>query len=380
MPAWFINESMNTTESQYFVLLRAALWDTPVVIDGPVDWKAVMKIAEHHGNNGLVADVAVRMTGDNKPEPAMVSKMQTALRNGLFQQMRQRQILVSAVQLLRDHGIEPVLLKGFGLALLYPNPSLRQFGDVDLFVGRDKFHEACTLLRTLPGGYNWGEEIEVGRHYNIEFGHCPMEVHRLSADIDDPEKIAVYEPMEHDGLEENPRRVDLDGFAITVPSNEFQVFFTFFHAWNHFLTTGVGWRQVSDVALALHAYHGQLDLDKLQRWIDAMHLMKPWQAFGWLMVNILGLPEAEMPFYDARCKRTAHKLLRLIMETGNFKRGGGLKAPSKRYRLLHKMHALLTIITDFFYRARVFPGAAFREMKASIKYALSKQKNNQKNG
>lgn len=364
---------MGVTESQYFALLRTALWGTAVDIDDAVDWKSIMKIAEHHGNTGLVSDVAVKLTGDNRPSSEMLPKMQTALRNGLLHQMRLRQILVSAVQLLREHDIEPVLLKGFGLALLYPNPSLRQFGDIDLFVGRDKFHESCDLLRTLPGGYNWGKEKEVGRHYNIEFGRYPMEVHRLSADIDDPEELSIYEPIENDGLAENTRRVDLDSFEITVPSNEFQVFFTFFHAWHHFLTSGVGWRQVSDVAMALHAYHDQLDLDKLIRWISTMHLMKPWQTFGWLMVNILGLPKAEMPFYDAQCKRRARRLYRCIMETGNFKRHVGHKAPPKKKRLLHKMHALLSIFVDFFYRARIFPASAFREMKITLRFALSKR-------
>ena len=128
--------------------------------------------------------------------------------------------------------------------------------------------------------------------------------------------------------------------------------------------------------MTLHAYHGQLNLDKLRQWISSMHLMQPWQAFGYLMVDTLGLPEAEMPFYDARCRRTAQKLHRRIMETGNFKRKRDLKAPSKNRRLLHKMHSLVCVIDDFFYRARVFPAAAFREMKVSLKYALSKQTNN----
>lgn len=363
---------MTPAESHYFALLRSALWGKPVAIEGPVDWNEVMRLAKHHATQALLGDVATQMTTDNRPSDVMVGKMQTVMRNNLFGQMKLKQILVSAVQLLREHGIEPVILKGFGLALLYPNPSLRQFGDIDLFVGLDDFHEACDLLRTLPGGYNWGEEVDSGHHYNIEFGNFPIEVHRLSADIDDSKTRAIYEPIERDGLIENPHRVDLDGFEIAVPSNEFQVFFTFYHAWHHFLTTGVGWRQVSDVAMALHIYHGQLDLDKLNRWIAAMHLMKPWQAFGWLMVNTLGLPEAEMPFYDDRCQRTAQKLFRRIMETGNFKRHRGVKAPSKKHRLLHKMHALHNIFIDFFYSARVFPANAFREMKASLGYALSK--------
>jgi len=364
---------MSTTESQYFALLRAALWNGPVAINGPVDWTAVMKMAQHHGNDSLISDVAVRLTGDNKPAPEMLAKMQTTLRNGLFHQMRLRQILVSAVQLLREHGIEPVLLKGFGLALLYPNPSLRQFGDVDLFVGLDKFHEACALLRTLQGGYNWGEEEDIGRHYNIEFGHYPMEIHRLSADIDDPKAMAVYEPIEREGLMETPHRIDLDGFELTVPSNEFQVFFTFFHAWHHFLTTGVGWRQVSDVAMALHVYHGQLDLKKLNQWITDMQLMQPWQAFGYLMVEQLGLPEVEMPFYDASCRRTAQRLYRNVMEVGNFSRNSKFKQHRPKRKLFRKLHSFIGIFVDFFYRARVFPSAAFVEMRSSLRQGFEKQ-------
>ena len=42
--------------------------------------------------------------------------------------------MLQAVAMLRKQGIEPVLLKGFSLAALYPNPALRQFGDIDLFV------------------------------------------------------------------------------------------------------------------------------------------------------------------------------------------------------------------------------------------------------
>ena len=332
-----------------------------------------MKMAQHHGNDSLIADVAVRLTGDNKPAPEMLAKMQTTMRNGLLHQMRLRQILVSAVQLLREHGIEPVLLKGFGLALLYPNPSLRQFGDVDLFVGVDKFHKACTLLRTLPGCYNWGEEVDIGRHYNIEFGRYPMEIHRLSADIDDPKAMAVYEPIEHVGLIENPLRVSLDGFEITVPSNEFQVFFTFFHAWHHFLTTGVGWRQMSDVAMALHVYHGQLNLNKLNQWIAAMHLMQPWQTFGYLMVAQLGLPVAEMPFYDTSCRRRAERLYRNVMEVGNFSRNSKFKQHRPKRKLLRKFHSFIGIFVDFFYRARVFPSAAFAEMHTSLKQGLEKQ-------
>ena len=105
-----------------------------------------MKISEHHGNTALLADVAVRMKDANKPSEALCGSLRSVMRSNLVQQMHLKQILVSAVKLLREHDMEPVLLKGFGLASLYPNPALRQFGDIDLFVGLDNFHPACAVL------------------------------------------------------------------------------------------------------------------------------------------------------------------------------------------------------------------------------------------
>lgn len=365
---------MLTAEQQYFELLRAALWGASVTIDGKVDWDTVMKIAKHHCNNVLLSDLALRMTDDNKPSQEMSASMQADMRTNLFNQMQLKKIMVSAVQLLREHNIEPVLLKGFGLAMLYPNPSLRQFGDIDLFVGLDDFHESYNLLCSLPGGYHWGLVKDVGRHYNIEFGKYPIEVHRLSADMTDPKEQALYGAIERDGLVEYRRLTDFDGFDLPVPSKEFMVFFTFLHAWHHFLTSGVGWRQLTDVAMALHAYADQLDKEKLSRWLNSMHLMKPWQTFGYLLVNYVGLPDTEMPLYDASLRCKAQRLYKLIMKEGNFKRKSSFKKKKPRHHFWRKVHSFIGVFVDFFRRAQVFPVAAFREMIASLRFAFGKMK------
>ena len=363
---------MSTTETQYFALLRAALWGVPVAIDGDIDWEGVMRIAEHHANNVLLSDLAFRMDESRQPSPQLRKHMQSEMRGNLFKQMRLKQTLVSAVRLLREHDIEPVLLKGFGLALLYPNPSLRQFGDIDLFVGLKQFHEACALLRGLPGSYNWGSVTDAGKHYNIEFGQHPMEIHRVSAEIESPKLQAVYAAIEQEGLVDHPCSVDWEGFPITIPSEDFVVFFTFLHAWEHFMTTGVGWRQLSDVTMALHAYHGRLNLDRLRQWLISMHLMLPWQTFGWLMVAHLGLPEAEMPFYDAARRRRAQRLYVQIMREGNFKRSSNFKPSQAQRPFWHKVNAFVGVFVDFHYRVRVFPAHALREMTTTLRLALSK--------
>ncbi len=371
---------MTTTEQQYFALMRAALWQQPVEFNGAPDWKGIMGIARHHTTEVLVADVASRLSGDNAPSDALLREMKASMRANLINQLELKQILTTAITALKNKGIEPVLLKGFGLALLYPNPNLRQFGDIDLFVGLQQFHEACKVLRTLPGGYNWGDEVDSGRHYNIEFGHHPMEVHRVSADFVNSKDLAVYANIEQDGLVNNRQTFDFEGFPLPVPSNEFTVFFTFLHAWEHFTSSGVGWRQISDVAMALHTYLGtsadsqtaSFDLNKLHTWITAMHLMKPWQTFGWLMVAYLGLPEAEMPFYNSSCRRKAQKLYARVMAEGNFRRPNRYKHNKPKGRIAKKAHSFIGIFVDFFQLAKVFPAQAFRQLSTALKTSFSK--------
>jgi hypothetical protein len=51
--------------------------------------------------------------------------------------------------LLRDAGVEPVLVKGWAISRLYPDPGLRPYGDIDLCVPPDQFAKAAATLKCL---------------------------------------------------------------------------------------------------------------------------------------------------------------------------------------------------------------------------------------
>jgi hypothetical protein len=54
------------------------------------------------------------------------------------------------VRRLRATGVEPLLIKGWSSALLYPEPGLRPFGDVDLCVRADQIETAAAALCAGP--------------------------------------------------------------------------------------------------------------------------------------------------------------------------------------------------------------------------------------
>ncbi len=63
--------------------------------------------------------------------------------------------IMTAFRLLRDVGIEPILIKGWSVARLYPHPTLRAYGDVDLLVKPADYLAAREVLNGDEPGAWW---------------------------------------------------------------------------------------------------------------------------------------------------------------------------------------------------------------------------------
>ena len=58
-------------------------------------------------------------------------------------------------RLLRAKGVEPILLKGWAIARLYPQPALRPYGDIDLFVRRQDYDAATRVIESEEARDCW---------------------------------------------------------------------------------------------------------------------------------------------------------------------------------------------------------------------------------
>ena len=307
-------------EEVFFRLLKLALWGENVnVPDGFNDWTSVFALAKSQSVLGLVAHSVIN-------EPILCGKIpdgvKAKLKAHIVANVATHNVLnntlLQVITLLDASDVPSVLLKGQALARNYPIPELRACGDIDIYVGEENYIKACEVLGAISTWKENADQMKNDLHFDIKIGAITVEIHRFS-DVS-PSKYynKIYQTYSLKGLREHLRRVDFSGITLYTPEDNFNAFYIFNHLWHHFITSGVGLRQLCDWMLFLHARKSEIDRAKLRMILEDMDLMKPWQAFGCVLVDQLGLPAEEFPFYDPRKFSMVRKIVKRIVEEGNF--------------------------------------------------------------
>lgn len=307
----------------FFNILKYALWGSDDRLDASNlsrdDVMVALRIAKAQTVLGIVANEVMQTSSLscllNEADKAGLKRF---VMSNLTTGQMLNNALINIVLELRKYGIEPVLLKGQGVAKYYPMPELRQCGDIDVYVGQDNFAKACVVIGEMSSPEDHQGDIPSLKHFHTRIGHAFIEIHRYT-DVYWPKRYdRVYQKISDAGMHSDLVPLDFAGVPVMSPSVDFNVFFIFNHFWHHFIADGVGLRQLCDWVRLMHANHGKINLDYLSDVLGKMRLMKEWQVFGYIAVNTLGLPADEMPFYEPKYKKIADKVLELIMLEGNF--------------------------------------------------------------
>lgn len=92
----------------------------------------------------------IRQT-DLKETPAAHDLHQAYRLHALHVAIKEREI-AQVFTHLRAQGLEPLMGKGWAIARQYPEPGLRPFGDIDLYVRREQYNDFCAALRSTAEG------------------------------------------------------------------------------------------------------------------------------------------------------------------------------------------------------------------------------------
>ena len=364
---------MNLYEDVFLELLRAGMWDSKPIVPQDFDqWGDVLKLAKSQSVLGVVAQVMLSDEDVSAHLPQdMKARLKKFLMNNILTHNLLNNTLIKVVSTLREGGVESVLLKGQGLARNYPQPELRQCGDIDLYVGLENGERVHDLLSPIAEKIDDRVLIHHGKHYHVTMpGGLEVEVHRYTDNHLTKKLEETYQAASAKGTTDGLVVYDFAGTPVNTPSDEFNAFFIFNHLFHHFITSGIGLRQFSDWMMFLHTRKGKLDLEYLHKLLTDMKMLMPWQAFGCVLVDNLGMPEDEFPFFDRAQGDKTDKIIRRVLDEGNFGRERAqFKNRGKNY-LLNKIRSFFGHFVKSVGLISMFPKQVWHQYKYTVVFGF----------
>lgn len=337
----------STTSLRLIELIRSALWqtapDSSIFSDGKTDWEAIGELAVKNTVMPLAIQGALALPHSLLPPREWILKAYSYQQRNRRTHVFVNNCLTEAVSALKKAGLSPVLLKGQAYAQSYPDPALRQCGDIDLYIGKEDYIRAISAA----DAYGW-EKDDSGKapghkHIGCKLRNIRVELHRIASRLPIPIAGREFERWSCKQLTACRRNIYIEGTEIPVPSHIFDVIFVFLHLYLHFINGGIGLRQLCDWVLILHSNSANIDKQELLILLKKFRLLRAWQLFGPIAVETLGLPENEFPFYsDSGINKSALILSRIINE-GNFGRHSVHHKPRPAGYFRGKLHTITQI-------------------------------------
>ena len=371
--------AMTLPQRQFLALVRLgtgtqqASADDPL-FEGGLEWDAVHKLARQQGMVGFVTDGIGRLEGpaapvedDERLDPYLSDLLAIERRNH-----RLDPFVSKLTTRLEEDGLHPVVVKGQALAQLYPFPAHRESGDIDLLILPSEYPAAKAIL--LPKATKVSGEVAEILHQGMFFGKIEVELHGSVATLMSPGLDAKVNAMMEEELSSDRREtVLLDGLAVPVPSDRFNLVYVFVHFLHHYWSSGVGFRQLLDWAHLVAARGESVDRKQLRADLENLGLLHLWQVFAGFAVEHFGMDPAKMPLYKKiwRCKN--RRIARFIFRCGNFGKALGRdeRDKSKESYAGRKWRSFWQlVIRDRLQHIGTFPCASLRFFFGATRYGL----------
>ncbi len=273
------------------------------------DWASIYTEAQRQSLVGILLTGVEKVVTSGESKPKVLMQW---IAMGLALEKRNRLLNVRCkdiTEIFNGLGLRSCVLKGQGVARLYPNPLRRQSGDIDLWVEGNR----GDIHKTLKARWKVGETVI--HHADVEiFKDTPTEIHFIPSFTYSPFLYRKYKKFFKRCADRQFANYDKTvGFAYPTP--EFNAVYSLMHIFHHVLHEGIGLRQLLDYYYILRR------LDKEQRGqvfeeMRNLDLAKFAEAVMYVEQKMFGL-EPEFWLCQPN-ERTGKCLLAEIELAGNF--------------------------------------------------------------
>ncbi|WP_294082932.1 nucleotidyltransferase domain-containing protein [Proteiniphilum sp. UBA5384] len=310
-------------------------------------WKKMERMAKKQSVSALIADKALSLPEGSLPPREQVMVCITQIEQTKALNRKMIHVLQKLVEEYAKEELPFVLLKGLSNGVNYPEPLLRNPGDIDLLIYRKGDYE-----RSIEWIVGKGIKTEIGDHihYKFDVDGISIENHCRITYFDHKKYDRLFAAWEKELSEkENFTSIEIGGATVRQLPVEMNAFFIFQHLFRHFVHLGVGFRQYCDWLLFLSTYRSEIDPGSFTRIAESYALLYPMQVFARAAVKYLDMPESIFPFEMITDDQHADMVMEDIFDSGNF----GFHKPGKQ-RPVGKMQGMWFSYKNTVRRARRF--------------------------
>lgn len=252
-----------------------------------IDWQRCFDMALLQQVLAMTFPAMAALPKEYRPNFTLWSKWMAFAQSVAAQSQYKREVLRKIGGRLVEDGLSTMIIKGFSLAVLYPQPELRESSDIDIYSGEEyEKVNACFEKHGMQIGQADSHHV----HINIDGvsveHHFALHNSRVKNGMEGPTEILQQ-------LAAADRRpTSLPG--IFFPNPTFTALFTAWHAHKHFLAEKIELRHMIDWALSLR------QLSDEEAWtVREVKYGSPWGRFADTLTAIalhrLQLPEDWFP-------------------------------------------------------------------------------------
>ena len=300
------------------MLLRAGLWERePEDFSGLTlpdeSWENIFRLAREQTVTGITFR-GLQYLPDSMFPPESLLLRWAAQTDAIERQNRQmNKVLAKLNSIFREKGLNPILLKGQGVARFYEQPLLRECGDIDFY-----FNNSCAWESALIAlGFrhiSMKEQADKGVYYRWQ--GVDVEHHRRLFDLYNPFLQGFANGLEQKkGYSQFALTTDSE-VRITVPSPFLDLLLQNLHILKHTLGRGIGLRQLCDMARTCYKLYGETNTTEMKSVCRKLGLEKWCPLLHAFLTTNLGMPAKYLPYPETA--PTPDPLAELIWRGGNF--------------------------------------------------------------
>lgn len=284
----------------FTALLRAGLWEQELRLPSVPDaagWDRLLSLSRSQAVMGLILKGIAQLPAEQQPPEEIRPVLRTMEEAFARANARYARVQGGLLQLLTDARLHPIIQKGSEAAKYYADPSVRQVGDIDLYLPPEEFKRARTIFpkarRASDGALVLARDLVL------------VEVHPRYYDI-------------HRPAEKLPEPGSPCGEILLLSA----------HIFKHVIGHGVGCKQLCDLAIAITRLDGKYDKNELRAALKYAGLLRWHNLVCSLLVYDFGL-DLIYCLPDFEPVRTT-SLRRIVQRSGRFGNHPKTKAATAR--------------------------------------------------